>query len=101
MRLLFLYICPKFTIVAKMTKELIKEIHEAITTRGLQGKLKERLQVIRPGISANTIMRAWDVVDFAAAPAALRLVLYEARFVKEADDVRIAEELAKLEAEAA
>lgn len=81
-----------------MTRAEIQEVHKAITERGLQGKVKERLTIIRPGISPNTIARAWEVEDFDAAPAALRLVLTQARFVKEDDDKRIEAELAMLEA---
>lgn len=79
-----------------MTREEIKEIHEAIEQRGLVGTLKARLKIMRPKISADTIARAWEVQNYNMAPGALRLVLSQARFVKEADDKRIEQELSEL-----
>lgn len=82
-----------------MTKQEIQEINQAISERGLQKRLKQRLRILRPSISADTIGRAWEVEDYDAATDTLQLVLRTAKQIKELDDERIRQEEILLEAQ--
>lgn len=89
-----------------MTKQEIQDLRQAIKERGLDAQVKTRVKIIRPSLGTGTYARAWEVEDFENATPALRLVLTQARFVKEADDRRMeklkeAAELAEKEIAAA
>lgn len=81
-----------------MNKEEISHLALTLKQRGLIGKLKQSLRVVRQTISADTIGRAWKVEDYSTAPEALKLVLTKAKEIKLADDERISREL-EMEAE--
>lgn len=82
-----------------MTKQEIQEIQQAIAQRGLQAILKRRVEIERPGISPDTIARAWRQESYESAPDACQLVLRVARDIKLRDDERIQREIQALESE--
>lgn len=81
----------------EMTQQEIQEIKQAIAERGLQGNLKRMLEIQRPGISPDTIARAWKQTSYDEAPDACQLVLRTAKEVKRKDDDRIQAELKQFE----
>ena len=56
--LLGIYFCPKFTKQSKMSTEKVK-MYEELSVTGLIGDLYQKMQIIRPGISRNTIRLAF------------------------------------------